>query len=321
MLKKKIYIAGHNGMVGSAITRLLKKKNVQIITRNKKELNLINQHEVAKFFASEKPDQVYIAAAKVGGIYANQNYPAEFIYENIMILGNIINSAFLYGTKKIMNIGSSCIYPKFAKQPITEEELLNGSLENTNEFYAIAKIVGIKMCESYNRQYKKKYRLDYRSVMPTNLYGPNDNYDLKNSHVIPALIRKFHDAKIKGKNHVIVWGTGKAKREFLHVDDLANACNTIMNLNKKSYDKITKKITHINIGYGSDLSIKKLATKIKKIVGYEGSIIFDKSKPDGTPRKLLNSKRIFSLGWRPKISLLNGLGSTYADYIKNINSF
>jgi GDP-L-fucose synthase len=320
MLKTKIYIAGHNGMVGSAITRLLKKKNGQIITKNKNELNLINQLEVEKFFASEKPDQVYIASAKVGGIYANHTYPAEFIYENIMIQANIINSAFLHGTKKIINIGSSCIYPKFAKQPIIEEELLNGSLENTNEPYAIAKIAGIKMCESYNRQYKKKYRLDYRSVMPTNLYGPNDNYDLKNSHVIPALIRKFHDAKIKKKKHVIVWGTGKVKREFLHVDDLVNACYLIMNLKKKSYDKITdKKISHINVGFGSDLPIKKLATTIKKIVGYEGSIIFDKSKPDGTPRKLLNSKRIFSLGWRPKISLLNGLESTYADYIKNIN--
>jgi GDP-L-fucose synthase len=319
MIRLKVYVAGHNGMVGSALVRLLKsKKGVDLIIKNKSELDLINQDKVENFFKKEKIDQVYIAAAKVGGIYANSIYPADFIYKNLQIQSNIIHSAFISGTKKLLFLGSSCIYPKFANQPIKEEELLTGSLESTNEPYAIAKIAGLKMCESYNKQYGKSHNIDYRSVMPTNLYGPGDNYDLKNSHVIPALIRKFHEAKIKKKLKVIIWGTGKQRREFLHVDDLAKACFLIMNLKHKILIKnFNDNYSHINIGFGSDLSIEELAKIIKKITNYSGKIEFNSGKAEGTKTKLLDSKRIFNLGWRPEVLLEEGLKRIYQEFKNN----
>ena len=316
-MKNKIYVAGHKGMVGSAIVRCLKKSKVKIITKSKKELDLTKQIEVLKFLKKEKPDQIYIAAAKAGGIFANQSYPAKFIYENIMIQTNIIDSAFKCGIKKILFLGSSCIYPKYSKQPIKESQLLNGHLEPTNEPYAIAKISGIKICESYNRQYGSSHNLDYRCIMPTNLYGPGDNYDLDNGHVVPALIRKFYEAKVKKKSKVIVWGTGKAKREFLYVDDLANASVHFMNIKKQMYDKYTSSMcSHINIGYGTDITIKELSRLISKVVGYKGKIEFDTSKPDGTPRKLLNSKIAFKLGWKPTVKLNEGLKKIYKNFKK-----
>jgi len=319
MAKTKVYVAGHNGMVGSALIRILKEKKVYLITKDRKELDLTNQAKVQNFFKREKPDQVYLAAAKVGGIYANNTYPAEFIYENLIIEANIIHSAFLSGVKKLIFLGSSCIYPKFANQPMKEEELLTGVLEPTNEPYAIAKIAGIKICESYNRQYGSTHNVDYRSVMPTNLYGPGDNYDSKNSHVIPALIKKFHEAKIKKKSKVIVWGTGTPRREFLYVDDLARACYHVMNLSKNIYNKNTKPTcSHINVGCGTDLTIEELAKTIKKIIGYKGKIKFDTKKLDGMPRKLLDSSRIKNLGWKPNINLKNGLVKVYEDFKKFI---
>jgi GDP-L-fucose synthase len=319
MAKTKVYVAGHNGMVGSALIRILKEKKVYLITKDRKELDLTNQAKVQNFFKREKPDQVYLAAAKVGGIYANNTYPAEFIYENLIIEANIIHSAFLSGVKKLIFLGSSCIYPKFANQPMKEEELLTGVLEPTNEPYAIAKIAGIKICESYNRQYGSTNNVDYRSVMPTNLYGPGDNYDSKNSHVIPALIKKFHEAKIKKKSKVIVWGTGTPRREFLYVDDLARACYHVMNLSKNIYNKNTKPTcSHINVGCGTDLTIEELAKTIKKIIGYKGEIKFDTKKLDGMPRKLLDSSRIKNLGWKPNINLKNGLVKVYEDFKKFI---
>ena len=319
MVKTKVYVAGHNGMVGSALIRILKEKKVYLITKDRKELDLTNQAKVQNFFKREKPEQVYLAAAKVGGIYANDTYPAEFIYENLIIEANIIHSAFLSGVKKLMFLGSSCIYPKFANQPMKEEELLTGLLEPTNEPYAVAKIAGIKICESYNRQYGSTHNVDYRSVMPTNLYGPGDNYDSKNSHVIPALIKKFHEAKIKKKSKVIVWGTGTPRREFLYVDDLARACYHVMNLSKNIYNKNTKPTcSHINVGYGTDLTIEELAKTIKKIIGYKGKIKFDTKKLDGMPRKLLDSSRIKNLGWKPNINLKNGLLKVYEDFKKFI---
>ena len=319
MAKTKVYVAGHNGMVGSALIRILKEKKVYLITKDRKELDLTNQAKVQNFFKREKPDQVYLAAAKVGGIYANNTYPAEFIYENLIIEANIIHSAFLSGVKKLMFLGSSCIYPKFANQPMKEEELLTGVLEPTNEPYAIAKIAGIKICESYNRQYGSTHNVDYRSVMPTNLYGPGDNYDSKNSHVIPALIKKFHEAKIKKKSKVIVWGTGTPRREFLYVDDLARACYHVMNLSKNVYNKNTKSTcSHINVGYGKDLTIEELVKTIKKIIGYKGKVKFDKRKIDGMPRKLLDSSRIKNLGWKPRINLQNGLVKVYENFKKFI---
>jgi len=319
MAKTKVYVAGHNGMVGSALIRILKEKKVYLITKDRKELDLTNQAKVQNFFKREKPDQVYLAAAKVGGIYANNTYPAEFIYENLIIEANIIHSAFLSGVKKLIFLGSSCIYPKFANQPMKEEELLTGVLEPTNEPYAIAKIAGIKICESYNRQYGSTNNVDYRSVMPTNLYGPGDNYDSKNSHVIPALIKKFHEAKIKKKSKVIVWGTGTPRREFLYVDDLARACYHVMNLSKNIYNKNTKPTcSHINVGSGTDLTIEELAKTIKKIIGYKGKIKFDTKKLDGMPRKLLDSSRIKNLGWKPNINLKNGLVKVYEDFKKFI---
>jgi GDP-L-fucose synthase len=318
MTNTKIFIAGHKGLVGSSILNYLNKENHEIITRDRSELDLLNQSEVQDFFKKKKIDQVYLAAAKVGGIYANDTYPAEFIYENLMIQTNIIHSAFLGGVKKLLFIGSSCIYPKEAKQPIKETELFNGKLEPTNEPYAVAKIAGIKMCESYNRQYGKSHNIDYRSIMPTNLYGPHNTYHSENSHVIAALIDRFHNAKINNLPEVIIWGTGNPKREFLYVDDMTRAATYIMNLNKKVYDKyITPMCSHINIGYGVDLTIKELAENIKKVVNFKGTINFDLTKPDGTPRKLLDSQVLNDFGFKPDINLMDGLLLTYNDYLKS----
>lgn len=318
-MKKKLFIAGHKGMVGSALIRALKFKNVEIIIKEKKKLNLLNQKEVYNFFKSKKVDQVYLVAAKVGGIYANNNYPANFIYENLMIQANVIHGSFLAGVKKLLFFGSSCIYPKNANQPINEEELLTGKLEPTNEPYAIAKISGIKMCESYNRQYGKSHGIDYRCIMPTNLYGPGDNYQLENSHVIPSLIRRFHEAKVKNLSNVIVWGTGASKREFLYVEDLASASIYLMNLRKNFFYKQTSPMcSHINVGSGKDLTIKELAQLIKEVVGFKGNIHFDPSKPDGTHRKILNSKKIKNLGFnKPLIDLKDGLVETYKNFIND----
>ena len=312
----KIFVAGHNGMVGSSIVRSLKKKkNIDLIIRERNEVDLTNQTAVKKFFKKEKIDQIYMAAAKAGGIYANNVYPAEFIYENIMIETNIINSAFENGIKKILFLGSSCIYPRTTKQPIKEEQLLTGLLEQTNEPYSIAKIAGVKLCESYNRQYGKSHGIDYRTIMPTNLYGPGDNYHPLNSHVVPALIKKFHEAKISKKKIVKVWGTGNAKREFLYVDDLAEASIHVMNLSREKYKKITNdRLSHINIGSGYDLTINKLAKIIMKIIDHKVIIKFDKSKPDGMKRKILDSKKINKLGWKPKVDLIEGLIKTYKSF-------
>ena len=318
MNKLKIYIAGHRGMVGSAILRYLKKnKKIKLITKNRSDLDLTNQKTVQNFFKKEKIDQVYLAAAKVGGIYANNSYPAEFIYENIAIQTNVIQSAFENNVKKLLFLGSSCIYPKNTHQPMREEQLLSGQLEQTNEPYAIAKIVGIKLCESYNRQYGQSHGVDYRCVMPTNLYGPGDNYHAKNSHVIPGLIRRFHDAKKNNLRSVSVWGTGKPKREFLYVDDLARACVFIMNINKSSfYKKVKPRCSHINIGSGEEITIKKLSEKIKKITGYRGKVNFGVNKIDGVNRKLLDSSILKNLGWKQEINLNDGLVKTYKDFVK-----
>jgi GDP-L-fucose synthase len=317
MVKPKIFIAGHKGMVGSAITRLLKNQDVEIITKDRSELDLLNQQDVQKFFEHEKIDQVYLAAAKVGGIHANNNYPADFIYENIMVQTNVIYGAFVNGVKKLLFLGSSCIYPKNTNQPMKEDELLAGKLEPTNEPYAIAKIAGIKMCESYNRQYGKSHGVDYRSMLPTNLYGPGDNYHPENSHVIPGLIYRFHKAKINNLESVIIWGTGTPKREFLYVDDLAQAAIHVMNVDKKIYDEQTLSVANIiNVGSEKELTIKELAEIIKEVIDFKGTINFDPSKPDGTTRKLLNSERINKLGFKPKTDLKEGLIKTYQDYIK-----
>jgi len=317
--KDKIYIAGHNGMVGSAIVRQLQTKlnnTAQLITRTHQELDLTNQQQVDNFIAGERPNQIYLAAAKVGGIHANNIYPADFIYQNLMIQANIIHAAHKNNIQKLLFLGSSCIYPKSAKQPMKEETLLTGVLEPTNEPYAIAKIAGIKLCESYNRQYSR----DYRSVMPTNLYGPGDNYHPKNSHVIPALIRKFHEAKSDNASKVTIWGSGKPKREFLYVDDMASACVYVMNLDKEVYQQQVKPMqSYINVGTGQDLTIKQLAEGIAKVIGFKGKIEFDISKSDGTKRKLMDSTRLNSLGWRPKIDLEQGIKQTYKDYCINSN--
>jgi GDP-L-fucose synthase len=317
MSKPKIFIAGHQGMVGSALVRFLEAQDVELITKKRNELDLLNQQDVLNFFKNEKVDQVYLAAAKVGGIHANNIYPADFIYENLMIETNVINSAFLCGVKKLLFLGSSCIYPKNSNQPMREEELLTGKLEPTNEPYAIAKIAGIKMCESYNRQFGKSHGIDYRSIMPTNLYGPGDNYHPENSHVIPGMIYRFHEAKIKNLKRVVVWGTGTPKREFLYVDDMARASIHLMNIDKNIYDKHTSSMcSHINIGSRKELTIKELAGTVKEVVNFKGEVYFDHSKPDGNPRKFLNSDRINNLGFKPEISLMNGLKKTYQDYIK-----
>jgi len=314
----KIYVAGHRGMVGSAIIRVLKDQGFEnIITRTHSELDLTNQQQVQDFFSQEKPDQVYLAAAKVGGIFANDTYPADFIYLNLMIEANVIHSAFKSGVKKLLFLGSSCIYPKLADQPMREDALLSGYLEPTNEPYAIAKIAGIKLCESYNRQYSESHGVDYRSVMPTNLYGLGDNYHPENSHVIPALIRRFHEAKINNEEKVIVWGSGNPKREFLYVDDMASASVHVMNLDKETYDRSTHQMcSHINVGAGKDMSIGELAKTLKKVIGFRGKIEFDSSKPDGSPRKLMDSSRLNSLGWSPRFSLEEGLHKTYNEFKK-----
>lgn len=297
-----IYIAGHNGMVGSAIVRQLQDLGyTNLVLKNSNELDLREQAEVQAFFKAEKPEYVFLAAAKVGGIEANNTYRAEFLYDNLMIQNNVIHQSYVYGVKKLLFLASSCIYPKFAPQPLQETSLLTGTLEETNEPYAIAKIAGVKMCENYNRQ----YGCNFISVMPTNLYGPNDNYDLKNSHVLPALLRKFHEAKINGNNSVEVWGTGTPMREFLHVDDLAKACLHLMN----SYEGNVS----VNIGTGKDISIKELALMIKGIVGFTGEILWNTEKPDGTPRKLLDVSLIHSLGWRHKIELIEGITKVYRE--------
>ena len=315
---ENIYIAGHRGMVGSSITSHLKKNNLakRIITANSSDLDLTNQSDTFNFLKKNKPNYIVIAAAKVGGIYANSTFPAEFIYKNIMIQANLINSAYILGIKKILFLGSSCIYPKESNQPMVESQLLSGKLEPTNEPYAIAKIAGIKMCESYNRQYDT----DYRSIMPTNLYGPGDNYHPENSHVIPALISRFHDAKIKNLDEVSIWGSGKPKREFLFVEDLADACVHIMGLTKDVYQNNTKSMcSHINAGYGEDISIKSLSKKIAEVIGFNGRITYDFSKPDGAFQKLMDITRLEDLGWKAKTTLESGLKITYKDYLKNKN--
>ncbi|QWD89155.1 GDP-L-fucose synthase [Polynucleobacter sp. MWH-CaK5] len=313
----KIYVAGHRGMVGSAIVRQLQAKGFNnLVMRTHAELDLTNQQAVADFFQKEKPEQVYLAAAKVGGIHANNTYPAEFIYQNLMMEANVVHQAFLAGVKKLLFLGSSCIYPKMAPQPMAEEALLTGKLEATNEPYAIAKIAGIKLCESYNRQYGQSHEIDYRSVMPTNLYGPGDNYHPENSHVIPALIRRFHEAKESNMPEVVIWGTGTPRREFLYVDDMATASVYVMELDKATYDLHTEPMqSHINVGVGSDVMIKELAETIGKAIGYRGKLFFDSSKPDGTPRKLMNSAKIKGMGWRAEVDLYDGLVIAYQDFL------
>ena len=313
----KIFVAGHRGMVGSAIVRVLHAEGqTHILTRSHEELDLTDQAAVRDFFANEKPDQVYLAAAKVGGIYANNTYPADFIYQNLMIEANTIDAAFRNGVKKLFFLGSSCIYPKLAEQPMREDALLTGKLEPTNEPYAIAKIAGIKLCESYNRQYGESHGLDYRSAMPTNLYGPGDNYHPENSHVIPALIRRFHEAKMKRAQSVTIWGTGTPKREFLYVDDLARACVHVMQVKKDIYDQyvVEPMSSHVNVGIGTDISIKNLAEVIKVVVGYKGSIVFDPSRPDGAPRKLMDSGLLKRLGWTASVGLEDGISLAYEDF-------
>lgn len=311
----KIYIAGHRGMVGSAIVRQLSQQpNAIIITRTHKELDLTNQQAVADFMQHEKPDIVILAAAKVGGIHANNTYPAEFIYENVMMECNVIHQAFLAGVQRLLFLGSSCIYPKLATQPMTEQALLTGTLEPTNEPYAIAKIAGIKLCESYNRQ----YGVDYRSVMPTNLYGSNDNFHPDNSHVVPALIRRFHEAKLSNSPEVIIWGTGEPMREFLHVDDMASASLFVLDLPVDTYKANTQPmLSHINVGTGSDVTIRQLAETIAKVTAYQGKIVFDTTKPNGAPRKLMDVSRLANMGWTASISLHEGLKNAYEWYLAN----
>lgn len=316
MLKtSKIYVAGHRGMVGSAIIKQLNDAGYHnLIVRTHAELDLTDQFAVRNFMGQEKPDYIVLAAAKVGGIHANHVYPAEFIYQNLMMEANVIHEAWSSGCQNLLFLGSSCIYPKFAEQPMAESSLLTGILEPTNEPYAISKIAGIKLCESYNRQ----YGTDYRSVMPTNLYGQNDNFHLENSHVIPAMIRKFHDAKISSAQTVTLWGTGTARREFLHVDDMASACLHVMQLPQETYQSGTEPmLSHLNVGTGEDITIKELAILIRNVVGFEGEIVWDSSKPDGTPRKLMDVKKLITFGWEPKINLSDGLKLTYRWFLDN----
>ena len=316
----KIYIAGHRGMVGSAILRQLLALGhdpERIVTCTHAELDLCNQAAVQLFFAKEKPDHVYLAAAKVGGIYANNTFPAEFIYQNLIVQANVIEAAFQNGVKKLLFLGSSCIYPRLAPQPMNESALLTGPLEPTNEPYAIAKIAGIKLCESYNRQYGASDGVDYRSVMPTNLYGPGDNYHPENSHVVPALIRRFHEAKVKGAPEVTIWGSGSPRREFLYVDDMAAASVHVMQLPRAVFDANTQPVqNHINVGFGADVTIAELARTVGKVVGYQGAITFDATKPDGAPRKWMDSARINALGWQAKVGLEAGLALAYTDFLR-----
>ena len=320
MSEPKIFVAGHRGMVGSAIVRqllALGHADANIITRSRAELDLTDQAAVEAFFQTQKPDQVYLAAAKVGGIHANNTYPAEFIYENLMVQANVIHQAWRAGVKKLLFLGSSCIYPKLAAQPMREDALLTGPLEPTNEPYAVAKIAGIKLCESYNRQYGQSHGLDYRSVMPTNLYGPGDNYHPQNSHVIPALIRRFHEARVAQAVSVTIWGTGTPRREFLYVDDMARASVHVMNLPKAVYDAQTKPMQSlINVGSGADITIAELAHAVSNAVGYGGSITFDPSQPDGTSRKLMDSSRLNALGWQARVTLERGLALAYQDFVR-----
>jgi GDP-L-fucose synthase len=312
-LDSKVYVAGHRGMVGGAIVRRLKISGYRrIVTRTHAELDLTNQAAVTDFFAAEQPELVYLAAARVGGIHANNTYPAEFIYQNLMLEANVIHAAYTHGVRRLLFLGSSCIYPRLAPQPIKESALLTGLLEPTNEPYAIAKIAGIKLCESYNRQ----YGTDFRSVMPTNLYGPGDNYHPTNSHVVPALIRRFHEAKLAGAPKVAIWGTGSPKREFLYVDDMAAACLHVMSLDQRSYMAQTSpQQGHINVGFGEDLSIAELAHAIRATTGFQGEIEFDTTKPDGAPRKLMDSSVLLASGWRPTMMLRDGLSLAYQDFL------
>ena len=316
--QEKIYVAGHRGMVGSAIVRALQKQGESnIVTRTHAELDLTNQAAVQQFFAQEKPTQVYLAAAKVGGIHANNTYPADFIYQNLMVQANVVDAAFRSGVQKLLFLGSSCIYPRMATQPMREDAFFTGVLEPTNEPYAIAKIAGIKLCESYNRQYGQSHGVDYRSVMPTNLYGPGDNYHTENGHVIPALIRRFHEAKTAQVPSVAIWGTGTPRREFLYVDDMAAACLHVMQLPKSLYEEHTQPMQgHINVGSGSDVTISELAHLIAQTVGYTGRITYDAGKPDGPPRKLIDSSLLNALGWKPLIVLKQGLAIAYQDFVR-----
>nr|ARO72984.1 GDP-L-fucose synthetase [Escherichia albertii] len=317
MNKTRVFVAGHKGMVGAAIVRqLTQRSDIELLLRDRSQLDLLDSAAVNQFIGQEKPDQIYLAAAKVGGIIANNTYPAEFIYQNLMIEANIIHAAHCHGVQKLLFLGSSCIYPKMASQPIQEDELLSGILESTNEPYAIAKIAGIKLCESYNRQYGR----DYRSVMPTNIYGPNDNFHSENSHVIPGLMKRFHQAKMNNAPKVVVWGSGKVRREFLHVDDMAAASIYVMEVERSVWQANTEEmLSHINVGTGVDCTIRDLANMIAKITGYKGRIEFDASKPEGTPRKLLCVERLAKLGWRYSIDLQSGLQDTYTWFLNNQN--
>jgi len=314
----KIYVAGHRGLVGAAIIRQLEASEFSnVVTRTHSELDLCNQSAVQDFFAEQKPDYVILAAAKVGGIHANNTYPAEFIYQNMMIEANVVDASYKNNVKRLLFLGSSCIYPKLAEQPMREEALLTSALEETNEPYAVAKIAGIKLCESYNRQ----YGTDYRSVMPTNLYGQGDNFHPENSHVIPALIRRFHEAKCRGDTEVSVWGSGNAQREFLHVDDMAAASLFVLQLDADTYRANTREmLSHINVGTGEDCSIREMAGTVKRVVGFEGELVFDASKPDGPPRKLLDVSRLRAMGWKSGITLEQGLAATYRWFIENEDS-
>jgi GDP-L-fucose synthase len=313
----RIYVAGHRGMVGGAISRKLRERGVEVITRTHAELDLTDQVAVRAFFASEKPDGVVLAAAKVGGIHANNTYPADFIYENLMIEANVVHQAYAAGVQRLLFLGSSCIYPRAVEQPMREDALLTGVLEPTNEPYAVAKIAGIKLCESYNRQ----YGTDYRSVMPTNLYGPGDNFHPENSHVMPALIRRFHEAAASGAEEVVIWGTGTPYREFLHVDDMAEASLFVFDLEKETYEaNTTPMLSHINVGYGEDVTIAELAHLVAEVTGFSGRTVFDISKPDGTRRKLMDSSRLTSMGWRPSITLFEGVRQTYTWFLNYVES-